>query len=626
MLIALSVRIIGQDRELREKRREDDRRRTVESAGRELLAALEAIKAGEIRDALEPGQRYRYPETVFVAWTEEGRLVMPWDPERDRTAGRSRELLQDAAFEPAIRACEQSELAAHRSAPAGSCYGRAALLAKNPVQAAYARWLRAQALAGAGRQAQAAELFRGLLATGPEIADENGIALRLHAAQALIRAQDARPQAIASVQSALALRPWMTSLACYLVASLAETLEHGARTEEERGAAGDLRRKAAAQQNVLEQAEALQNDFPRLRPLLQNGPRARWTAYGDDLWLVGTDGDPAANAAIFAIRGRDVFQRAGAPGILRFTDAREPAGEPLGEALSGMKVVVAQTAPSPLESGDLERRLLYLALALVATAVMFAAWLLWRDLQREMRLSELRAQFVSSVSHELKTPLTAIRMFAETLSMGRCAGPEMQAEYLSTIVSECERLSRLVDGVLLFSKAEQGKKTYRLRPVPPSEIVRDAARALEHSLAQQGFRLHVNVEKDLPPVEAERDTLEQALLNLLSNAMKFSGESRDIELSAFRRNGEAVFQVRDYGIGIAAGEHARIFEKFYRVPVRENQLIPGTGLGLALVDQIAKAHSGRVVVESAPGEGSTFSIRLPFPSEGQAQTRPASGE
>jgi two-component system phosphate regulon sensor histidine kinase PhoR len=108
--------------------------------------------------------------------------------------------------------------------------------------------------------------------------------------------------------------------------------------------------------------------------------------------------------------------------------------------------------------------------------------------------------------------------------------------------------------------------------------------------------------------------------------MKFSGEARDIELAAFRRNGDVVFQVRDYGIGIAQEEHARIFEKFYRVPVRENQLIPGTGLGLALVAQIARAHSGRVTVESSPGKGSTFSIHLPVRSDARPASGAASGE
>jgi two-component system phosphate regulon sensor histidine kinase PhoR len=255
--------------------------------------------------------------------------------------------------------------------------------------------------------------------------------------------------------------------------------------------------------------------------------------------------------------------------------------------------------------------MLYAALAAVVAVTMFAAYLLWRDLQREMRASELRAQFVASVSHELKTPLTAIRMFAETLQMGRCPNAEMQSEYLGTIVNECERLSRLVDGVLMFSKSEQGKKTYRLRPVQAADAVRAAARTLEYPLSQQGFRLHIAVEDELPELKADEDALEQAILNLLSNAIKYSGDARDIELGLYREGREVVVRVRDHGIGIAAQEQARIFDKFYRAPTPENQLVPGSGLGLALVAQIMKSHGGRATVESAPGEGSTFYLRLP---------------
>jgi len=169
----------------------------------------------------------------------------------------------------------------------------------------------------------------------------------------------------------------------------------------------------------------------------------------------------------------------------------------------------------------------------------------------------------------------------------------------------------------MFSKAEQGKRTYRLRPVAPAEVVRDAARALEYPLSQHGFRLHMQVEEGLPLVHADRDALEQAILNLLSNAMKFSGDARDIELGLARSNGEIVVRVADRGIGIAPEEQSRIFDKFYRAPTRENQLIPGTGLGLALVAQIVKAHGGRVEVESAPGRGSTFRLRLPVEPAGR---------
>jgi signal transduction histidine kinase len=127
----------------------------------------------------------------------------------------------------------------------------------------------------------------------------------------------------------------------------------------------------------------------------------------------------------------------------------------------------------------------------------------------------------------------------------------------------------------------------------------------------------MKLENGVPPVAADRDALEQAVLNLLSNAMKFSGEARDIELGLARENGEVVMRVADHGIGIAPEEQVRIFEKFYRVSTPETQPIPGTGLGLALVAQIAIAHGGRVTVDSVPGKGSVFCLRMPVKTDGK---------
>jgi signal transduction histidine kinase len=218
---------------------------------------------------------------------------------------------------------------------------------------------------------------------------------------------------------------------------------------------------------------------------------------------------------------------------------------------------------------------------------------------------------VASVSHELKTPLTAIRMFAETLSLGRTRDEQARSEYLETIVSESERLARLVDNVLDFSKIEQGKKIYRMRPTALPDVVRSAARAMQYPLAQQGFSLNVSVDDELPSLPGDADALEQAILNLLSNAVKYSGEGRQIDLCCARRNGDAVIAVTDQGIGIATGDQPRVFEKFYRVRSSNTELIAGTGLGLTLVKHIAQAHGGSVDVESSPGRGSTFSIRIP---------------
>jgi two-component system phosphate regulon sensor histidine kinase PhoR len=153
---------------------------------------------------------------------------------------------------------------------------------------------------------------------------------------------------------------------------------------------------------------------------------------------------------------------------------------------------------------------------------------------------------------------------------------------------------------------------YRPEAASLYEIVKSAARAMEYPLTQQGFTLDVQTEEGLPNVHVDRDAIEQTLLNLLHNAMKYSGESKEIAMHLKRRNSQALIQVIDRGIGIDPQEQKRIFEKFYRIPSPQNERIVGTGLGLALVYHIVEAHGGSLELESTPGEGSTFSIYLPL--------------
>jgi signal transduction histidine kinase len=223
----------------------------------------------------------------------------------------------------------------------------------------------------------------------------------------------------------------------------------------------------------------------------------------------------------------------------------------------------------------------------------------------------MRTQFVASVSHELRTPLAAIRMFTETLKLDGDVDRATRAEYLDTILHESERLSRLVDNVLDIGRIERGQKTYRFEPLALDDVVGQAARTAQYPLQRAGFSLDVIVEPDVPAVRADADALQQALLNLLSNAMKYSGDSRRIEVRLDRVNGHARIHVEDEGVGIAPVEQARIFERFYRSAAAENRHIPGAGLGLTIVAHIAKAHGGHVAVRSSPGRGSTFTVSLP---------------
>ena len=327
-----------------------------------------------------------------------------------------------------------------------------------------------------------------------------------------------------------------------------------------------------------------------------------------------------SSPTLVAIRAEEVFVELEAThassldtvGKVRLLGDTSTAGEPLGLSFPGLRVLFEVPESAQARRWNQQSTFYILILLLVISTTLFGAYLLWRDVRRELRLAEMRSQFVSSVSHELKTPLTAIRMFAETLRSGRMKDEQRKEEYLETITNESERLTRLLNNVLDFAKIEEGKKMYRLRPTSLDEAVRTAARAMQYPLAQRGFDLRVDSEDTSLRARVDSDALQQAVLNLLANAMKYSPDGGDIDLRLTRRNGQAVIQVADRGVGIAPEDQRRIFDKFYRVATAENEHVPGTGLGLTLVQHIVKGLGGHVEVRSRVGEGSTFSIHLPL--------------
>ena len=364
----------------------------------------------------------------------------------------------------------------------------------------------------------------------------------------------------------------------------------------------------------LEEAKNLQAAFPNLEL-----SSMKWITYkGTEWWLVGLSPEgPTSKPLVLAVRWETVRRdlesdwkalHSGAS----FLIALAGEGDELSKDLPGLRVSFPNGVTDEAQDLGSQRSFFWgLAFALVVLLTFLGGYLLWRDMLRETHIAELRTQFVSSVSHELKTPLTSIRMFAELLQM-RDTNDEQQSAFLDTIVSESERLTRLMNNVLDFSRIEQNQRNYRLQSASLCEILQAAVRTLQHQLTQQGFVLELNVSGDIPPMEVDRDAIQQAVLNLLANAMKYSTDRREIGLRLFEKNGFARIQVSDRGIGIPERELSRIFEKFYRVPTPENQEISGTGLGLALVAHIVEAHGGRMEVQSRIGEGSTFSICLPM--------------
>lgn len=230
--------------------------------------------------------------------------------------------------------------------------------------------------------------------------------------------------------------------------------------------------------------------------------------------------------------------------------------------------------------------------------------------RREANLSALQADFISKVSHELRTPLTAVRLFAETIQ--RSDDAATRARCTTLLVSESERLSKLIERLLDWGRMEAGRKLYELRQERVADIVNDAvaAYAPQRDLAAD-LDFEIELAADLPDVVCDRAAIADAVVNLLSNAHKYGGSPPVVRLSASATpSGEVAISVSDNGEGIPRPEHRRIFEKFYRVDDRLSRAKEGSGLGLAIVSHVARAHKARVTVDSAPGKGSTFAIVL----------------
>ncbi len=253
--------------------------------------------------------------------------------------------------------------------------------------------------------------------------------------------------------------------------------------------------------------------------------------------------------------------------------------------------------------------------AVLAAVLLGGLVLALRTASREMKLSQMKNDFVSNVSHELRTPLASIRVFGEFLRLGRVDGPEKAREYGDYIETESRRLTQLINNILDFASIESGRKTYRFERCDVREVVCETLKTFGVRLRQNGFNVIVEgADTPLPPARVDTGAIAQSLSNLLDNAVKYSNGNRDIAVSLQRDGGFIVISVRDQGIGIPRDEQKKIFDRFHRVWTGLVHDVKGSGLGLSIVRHIVEAHRGKVSVESRPGEGSTFSIHLPVDS------------
>ena len=259
------------------------------------------------------------------------------------------------------------------------------------------------------------------------------------------------------------------------------------------------------------------------------------------------------------------------------------------------------------------RSSLYLwSLILVGIALVGGIVYTVRSVVHEARLSRLKTDFVSSVSHDLRTPLTSIRLFSETLRAGRYKSEAERHEFLQIIIEEAERLSRLTERILDFSRMEAGKKSYRKQPTDLRALVEHALLATKPMIDGAQFEVEIEAPDDVPPVPVDRDAMLEVLINLYSNAIKYSPDNKWMGIWVRNLPEEVQIAVCDRGIGIRKADHSRIFDKFYRVDTRRSAEVGGSGIGLSLVKHIVDMHGGAVEVVSSPGQGSMFVVRLPI--------------
>jgi signal transduction histidine kinase len=261
------------------------------------------------------------------------------------------------------------------------------------------------------------------------------------------------------------------------------------------------------------------------------------------------------------------------------------------------------------DNGGHEAAVYGAAVAAVTAVLLAGLVLLLRDVSREARINRLRSHFVSSVSHELKTPIAVIRLYGETLLEHEYFDDRKRREFYATIARESRRLAALVDRVLDFSRTERGSKRYRLEEGDPVAVVARTLDDYSEYLEREGFALHRRLPPSVPSVRFDASALSQAVVNLLENAVKHSGDAREVSVCVQAQESEVVVEVQDRGPGIPKSEQPKIFEPFYQVPNEGSK--GGCGLGLFLVRNIMKAHGGRVAVNSEPGQGSRFRLILP---------------
>lgn len=287
--------------------------------------------------------------------------------------------------------------------------------------------------------------------------------------------------------------------------------------------------------------------------------------------------------------------------------------ENLIKDIPDISVVIYQKDVVALKQNSTRKVIFFYSIIITAfLIILIGSIVLWLAVKRELELVKMKSDFVSTVSHELRTPLASLRMFGEILKEKKAKTEEEKEEYYDIILNESERLSRLIENVLDFSRIEEGRKKIIFTEESIGEIITETMDVFAPRLKKEGFTADIEIGQGLSKVTLDKESIKQALFNLIDNAIKYSSEIKEINLKAYFKGNNAMIEVKDKGKGIPKSEQAKIFEKFYRSGAHLTGETKGVGLGLPIVMAIMKIHNGDCLVESKEGKGSTFTLVLPI--------------
>ncbi|HUI88026.1 MAG TPA: ATP-binding protein [Anaerolineales bacterium] len=356
----------------------------------------------------------------------------------------------------------------------------------------------------------------------------------------------------------------------------------------------DLRRRSD------EQNRLIQNLNLQLSTL--SSERARLSAVLDQM----TDG-------VLIVDSQGEIQFAN-PAAKKLFEAADPIHRTIIEVVRHHQLVEAwrrslQTKELQSESIEVPARRQFLQLVVIPDPRTAGSLLLVQDLTRVRRLETVRRDFISNISHELRTPLASLKALTETLQNGALSDPEAGPRFLSRIVTEVDALTQMTQELLDLSRIESGQVELNLAPIAPKKLLLSAGERMKLQIERAGLALQIECPDDLPNIRADQARLEQVLVNLIHNAVKFTRPGGEVILLAESLRNEIRFGVKDTGIGIPLDDVTRIFERFYRVD--KSRAGGGTGLGLSIARHIIEAHGGKIWVDSREGQGSIFFFTIP---------------